>query len=1509
MPSMPMFNKGFSLFSLLLNSLVLSAQNTPNNSVQAPAAPVALPGLYQGTTVNYTRSWVPSMPITDPATVFGNQDINSVKQTTIYFDGLGREIQTVIKGNSPTGKDVVTPTLYDYLGREAYHYMPYTAPSGDGNFRPNPYPEQSQFLSSQLPGEKIFYSEAKYEPSVLGRISKTLPAGNSWGGNNRGISQEYLINTTEDAVRIWSLNASSIPVSAVGSIYPVGQLYKAISTDEHGYKSIEFKDKDGRLILRKTSMITNPTQNHDNWLCTYYVYDDLNNLCCVISPKAVELIKNTWVISQQVADELCHQYQYDNRNRMIRKRAPGVKFPIEIVYNNRDLVAFTRDGNLKDKQWITTFYDSLNRPIATALYNSPATREELQAQMDPVQNTNQQLSYTVPGVADLTLTSYDGNTISYQASNSISLMAGFESGSKEIEMKINPAITSGLVEVITTNALPGLDPAKLYPLTYSFYDNYDFNGKQAAIPEELNKLQSGTNKYPETATIGGSTLGMMTGSKVRILNSDQWLTTTNYYDPKGHILQLIQDNISGGKDIISNRYDFTGRKIAIYHHHTNQRSSVTPDTRILTVFNYDAFGRLKEVLKQTNDNNINKIILRNDYDELGQLKTKILGNNLESLSYDYNVRGWLKGINKSYNTTGGTSHFFGSEIYYDYGYNTPQYNGNISGITWRSRSDNQWRSYGYSYDGANRMLRADFTQNNSGWNNSAAVDFSVKMGDGINSASAYDVNGNVLAMTQFGLKGNTSTPIDKLTYTYFPNSNKLMGVVDDIKDPQSSMGDFKEVNGQGNNDYLYDANGNLTQDLNKNILVGGITYNHLNTPDKVTIAGKGSIQFICDANGNKLRKIVTDNTIIPSRITTTDYILNLVYKNDSLQSYGNETGRTRMVYKSGSAPQPVYDYFIKDHLGNTRMILTEQSDFSTYLATMESPLAAKENALFSNIDNTRNPKPVGYPLNGNNAENKSVAKLNAEGSGKKIGPSLVLRVMAGDSIQIGAKAFYKSDAPQQQKNPDVQPEDMLADLLQTFGGNNKSSISHANLSSGNSLLPFNTDFYTNDYQRLKSKNRDLTAPERPKAYLNYVLFDDQFKLVEENSGVKQVKNEADQLQELAVEKTVMKKNGFLYIYTSNESQQDVFFDDLLVTQATGPILEETHYYPFGLTMAGISNNALKGSSYPENRMKYNGKELQEEEFSDGSGLEWYSYGMRDYDQQIARFTRIDPLTGEFVQLSPYQYAANNPVRNIDLEGLEPKTSVESWDRSRENTYTYPSGQKIIQADNYWVSEQRGEYNAVYQYYEKGKGWLEFTPKTEADFNRQRAEALYGVATGLGIGFSALLTTGAGALNSAFALGVTYTSIGMGFADAGIQIAASSQDGLINKVKNVNLTSVAATIVMKNPFGGAVVGSALDFRLNGGGQSSLFYDKDIKTFMTESLLTGIAGKYAGAGMDFLGVGSYSGLKAMVASGLKKEGVVTIEVGAGTLTWAQMAGINAAIMQALEEQKESADKAKQ
>ena len=112
-----------------------------------------------------------------------------------------------------------------------------------------------------------------------------------------------------------------------------------------------------------------------------------------------------------------------------------------------------------------------------------------------------------------------------------------------------------------------------------------------------------------------------------------------------------------------------------------------------------------------------------DFDAPGQLKKKKIGFQtgqmapLDSLTYKYNIRGWLLGINREFVITGSSSaptagKWFGFYLGYDKDvnasnnpYNNTQFNGNISGQSWRNAGDNIARQYRYSYDAANRLVK------------------------------------------------------------------------------------------------------------------------------------------------------------------------------------------------------------------------------------------------------------------------------------------------------------------------------------------------------------------------------------------------------------------------------------------------------------------------------------------------------------------------------------------------------------------------------------------------------------------------------------------------------------------------------------------------------------------------------------------------------------------------------------------------------------------------------------
>lgn len=1231
-------------------------------------------------------------------------------QTVIKKGSLSTDSEAPISADKAV--DLVSTYIYDLEGRQSINYLPspaqittITPEIKTGAFKIDAYAQQQSFYNSYLSGQagevpgsntNWAYGKVSYELSPISRPVETFAPGVSWVGsestitpqNNRSKKIKYTINTANDAVRIWKVDnvtSGSFADYSTVATYSAGELQKTMTTDENGKQIVEYKNKSGLLVLKKVQLTAAVDEgsgsDHTGWICTYYIYDVLKKLRAIVQPEGVKYLAKSsinWsaVGVTQILNEQFFRYEYDHRGRMITKQVPGAG-EVYMVYDKWDRLLLTQDARQRPNyEYQFTKYDAFDRPIMTGIYIFYGTigeARDIAETFAPYRYEERTSSggldagYTTrcwPHVSIelLSATYYDdylwlnANGNPFSATRNTEFDGSFYTDGTVFpypQMLEQSNAVKGYITGTKTRILSSTD--FIYSINY-----YDEKGR--IIQTQSKNITGGTDILTTQYAFAGQPL--MTHYRQQKYNTN----------PQAHYT------------ITYNEYDELGRLL---------------NTKKTLSSNIDGLVINKPVTE----------VSKYEYDALGQLKKKVLapyfngGEGLETQNYAYNIRGWLLGINKNYLKNAENAlyknAFFGFELGYDKQgnetgtdfFHARQYNGNIAGMVWKTTGDEVRRKYDYQYDAANRLGTANYTQNKSktsgGTFSNTEMDFSVF---GTNAATnyfiPYDDNGNIREMVQRGYKIGSAVndPIDNMRYTYWEGTNKLKNVVDFKNDADTKLGDFRTASTHPQysaktaltsgslpsafddiTDYDYDVNGNLISDRNKNI--SNIEYNHLNLPRNITIGGKGTITYTYDALGNKLKKTTFESAAVVNGVTTsittiTTYIGNAIYESktyghsslsgenyiDRLQFFSHDDGRIRYVKATDNEyacpPLPdrfVYDYMLKDHLGNVRMVLTEASETTCYLpATVELATIEKEKQVFD-ITNSRSvdlsPGASVYTSLGD-----KYYRTHGNTSNEKTGLGIVLKVMSGDKVSIAAESYY--EIPGGGTGPTYNLP--LTDLLTALTGS-------GTISAAKGILTTSTISSLGNNNSLLSSFMASHAPPNTsfaKAHLNWILFDDQLKFVNADAdivnaggGYKLHTKFTDGNEPVDVE-----KNGYLYIYVSNESNMNVFFDNLLITRTPGAIIEETHYYPFGLSMAGISSISL--DNLPQNKNKFNdGTEFSNKEFEDGSGLEIYETANRSYDSQLGRFMQIDPLSNLAFDWSPYVFANNNPILMNDPSGL------------------------------------------------------------------------------------------------------------------------------------------------------------------------------------------------------------------------------------------------------------------
>ncbi len=826
----------------------------------------------------YIRVSTPRVPITFETDL---DDYTKAINTIQYLDGSGRPMQSVGYRTSPNVQDLLMGTnTLDQVGRVKRSYLPVQGNLSNGSYQTNATTLAETFYVDTAP-----YNEVEtYEASPFSRPLKTVGAGQAFRtGTSKGSTEH--IYTAGVGIRKYIVNedVNGNVTSVNGSLsFSDGDLLMRVQTDEANNSTKEFIDKEGRTI--ETWQISTT----GSILKTAYIYDDVSRLRYIIPPKAYDLANTfdeTTLPNTSYFNEGVYAFRYDERGRVVEKHTPSGGWHYT-VYNELDQALLSQNPRQRETNlWEWVRYDGHGRIVMGGTLTSTSSRATLQTAF---------LNFLVDTQFEERSTA-SGNLYGYTSRSfpsSITIVAS--------------------------------DVKRVY-----YFDDYTW----------VNNTALGFTQYKTQQW--GNPKGLATGSLVRKLDSGVMLKSVMYYDDKNRLIQSQTENRFGGVnqtdlvlnfagDLLEERtiyrkpsktdittstkytYDHVGRKTGAIHF---LNGKPTP----LAQYKHDGIGRViqKRLMQVGNDFIIegspqpngdqdiaNRFVLLTTGTitaENGTYLACISPNMLQEIDYTYNVRGQLRGINldASGNLALTNGDVFGMKL--DYHETGVFFDGKLHKQTWKSTSQATNRGFTYTYDDFKRIQEATYAgAGNENYNL---------------SGMAYDANGNITALQRSGLTGSNSWgAIDNLIYHYNTASNRLSYIEDNSLTGEG----FKDSGGTA--DFTYYNDGSLKSDNNRGITL--IEYNYMGLPDIIRFGSTQRIENIYDAEGTKLsQKLVNGTTTI-----ATDYMGDLIYRNDSLKTISNDEGR--ITYKNDTTYK--YQFFIIDHLGNTRAII-ERLDATTAL--------------------------------------------------------------------------------------------------------------------------------------------------------------------------------------------------------------------------------------------------------------------------------------------------------------------------------------------------------------------------------------------------------------------------------------------------------------------------------------------------------------------------------------------------------------------------------------------------
>ena len=837
-------------------------------------------------------NWIQKTTVTET-------DGSSYRRDVSFYDGLGYATQEVLVGASSGGSgSIYTPVVYDRMRRaDAKTYLPYAVFTPSGVFDYASLTHQAAFYADPTTyDDNRPFAEKVYEPFPSGLPLYFQREGDKWnenGGHRTNFS--YRTNTLTEVIPKYVILPGTDYAEYVGE-WPAGSLFCTETTDEEGSVSRSFSDGFGKTILTEQETgVTFPSGKKEK-ARTLYVYDLRDSLALVVQPNGMAALaalpsnapKDLSLTAGSgtngtVTDQYCFVWKRDGRGNIISEHVPGGG-TVRMAYDKRGREVLRTDGRMDSTggngaSMILTLHDQYDRVVSERYVTTS--------------NSSFTTSQTI--LRDTVLHTMPSNVVNAMFSTRATLRA-----------------------------------AVYYPFE-AF--SYPTSGDAAFVPETGVAEQANLETVRIKGFLKNETVYPAPGVDGSIPAGAPSVTRYYHYDSHGRVIQTAERWSDGTYRRVSTKYSFTGDVLGMKETVIPSGSGATSHT-LSTVYTRDDRGRVVSC-NRVLDGTVNLVAVNYDYDALGRLAHKRVGNNngngtasLLETALTYDLHGWTTDMEVGQrNNLGALDTLFVETLHYtspQKDTNAERYDGNISETVFKHRvgtsqsSSMQTNIWSYDYDDLKRLTDANHFAGSS--QTSSLTDTEQEI--------AYDLNGNMTALKRY----NSSGLENDLSFLH--TGNRMTSLTD-----ANAIG-----SDAGAKAFTYDADGNLMHDGRKDL---DIQWNILNlvsgavTPDgSLTYArlSDGTLVWSQNTSGS----ITTGKRYCGSFVFTTGTGITT----PQVESIAWDEGR---IFRDAQTGTYRDCWFAGDHLGDVRSVLDismnvsspvvlEQNDYLPFGTKIANPL-------------------------------------------------------------------------------------------------------------------------------------------------------------------------------------------------------------------------------------------------------------------------------------------------------------------------------------------------------------------------------------------------------------------------------------------------------------------------------------------------------------------------------------------------------------------------------------------